>query len=119
MTRIVRKLVTNARYAGHWIISADASEWPDSSSLGTFKSSTSSVMAMANTPSLNASMRAVSDAAMAGCSHILQIRASRRLLASRGGVGEGSPHANQRRALNFGLLILALPATVNGRPRSA
>ena len=64
MIKIVEKLVTNARQVGHMAISADASVRPSSSARGTFMSSTRSVIAIANTPSLNASILAVSPTAM-------------------------------------------------------
>src|SRR4051794_10826058 len=54
---IVRKLVANARYPGHsWTIAEPRCSKPSS---GIASSSTSSVIAIAKTPSLNASVRLV------------------------------------------------------------
>src|SRR5690348_5222565 len=58
MIPIVMKLTAKPAYEGHRSSSPWASEWP-SSAFGTLISSTSSVMAIANTPSLNASSRAL------------------------------------------------------------
>ena len=54
---MVEKLTKYARYEGHWSASALSRSCPEP--LGTPISSTSNVIAMENTPSLNPSMRAV------------------------------------------------------------
>src|SRR5215470_4603401 len=97
MIRIVKKLITNEVYEGHWLRRARKREEsvPPSGGCGTLSSSTSSVIAIAKTPSLKASVRPVSFSCFSSAAGFTAalFRRGRRGGLVRGEIGDVRPLA--------------------------